>query len=187
MTLLPNEDTLCLDLGFTGHPQILPPCPEEPAIYITHSLGTLWALQHCSAQMKGLISINGFPCFTRFTAIEMLKAMKAGLRKNIDLQMKQFYKRADMDNAGASSEFNIKMLDEGLTWLMTEDARPALQSLRCPIIALTGAQDKIMPLSAAQEAWQGMHLEICEDGGHNLPHTHTHWCAAHINKLLHKV
>ncbi len=188
---LPVEKSARLDLGFTGRAQARPSGAEGAAIYITHSLGTMWALKHRAAQMKALISINGFPCFNSFTDRKTLSLMKRGLHKNAHLQMKQFYKRANMHAPEDLDILDIKRLEEGLDWLATWDARAILQSLRCPVIALAGSTDKIIPLTHAQEAWQGMDLRVCDQGGHNLPQTHAHWCArniaGHINELTNKV
>lgn len=80
---LPEFQTRRIDLGFTGpEDERLHSASLEPAIYVAHSLGTLWALQNHSTSMKGLVAINGFACFQNFVEDRVLRAMRARLKKS---------------------------------------------------------------------------------------------------------
>ncbi len=171
----PDADITYVDLGFHDPPNLA--VPDDKALYITHSLGTLWALEHCADKMSALVTINGFTCFSDFTDPRILQAMQKGLARNPEIQMQQFFKAADLK--ASTDNLNTTRLKEGLDWLAHKDMRHALTM---PYLALLGAQDPIAPLKALQKQWQN--LIICENGGHALPQTHTDWCAKHITDWL---
>ena len=108
--------------------------------------------------------------------------MKLGLSKNPKAQMRSFYKMADM--AYEDKDWNVARMSEGLDWLGSWDMSQELNKLSCPVLSLIGAKDRIVPLEAAQQQWQGRELKVCEDGAHNLPQTHTQWCASYIEDFI---
>lgn len=67
---------------------------------------------------------------------------------------------------------------QGLGWLMEWQADlPA-----CPLLALHGAGDVIVPLADATAQFPD--LLVCPDAPHALPLTHPEWCAARIRDFL---
>ena len=103
----------CLNLGYRGAK--LERSPYERAVYVTHSLGTMWALRHHARHMDALIVINGFHSFKDFTDPRILRAMKTRLQKNPDEQMKDFFERADIE--ADYKNLDTKNLKQGLEYL----------------------------------------------------------------------
>ncbi len=176
---LPDVKTQCVELGFVGAAPIehaALPAPT-PAIYVTHSLGTMWTLRHRHADMAGLVAINGFADFRPFTNARVLRAMALRLDKDPEAQMRDFWRAAGLPQSDA---LNTDKLATGLEWLSTWDMRAALRGLDCPVLALGGTKDTILPADIMRREWDGFDLSMQEDGGHALPLTHSQWCADHI-------
>jgi pimeloyl-[acyl-carrier protein] methyl ester esterase len=173
-----GEDAQRVDLGYTNKHSHY---PDDDALYITHSLGTLWALKNRAHNMHGLIAINGFACFKSFTDPNVLRVMKNGLTANLASQMHAFYCAASMPQ---QDELNPEHLTQGLELLAKENARSALDALERPVMALLSGKDKIVPLEAVREQWSPYDVKICEEGGHNIPQSHAQWCADHINAYV---
>ena len=162
-----------LDLGFTGHQTPLDNMLQEKSVYVTHSLGTIWALQNCNQFMRGLIAINGFSSFQDFVDMRTLKRMKLNLKRNPEAQMQAFW---DKTTLHANDQLHVERLDEGLGWLMNSDCRKQLSALHCPVHAVFGNDDPLLDTQLMKDHWDGYPCHIFE-GGHNLPHTHSQKCA----------
>jgi pimeloyl-[acyl-carrier protein] methyl ester esterase len=184
---LPGREHVFVDLGFTGSSGNKEAFQARPVrgLYITHSLGTLWALKHCAGEMNALAAINGFACFEPFAPKASLRAMKKQLTRDLVALMADFYAQAGVTGPVASvgAAFHSERLMEGLDWLEREDARANLRNVSCPVLSLAGAQDRILPESAMRREWAGFPLHMHEEGGHALPQTHPGWCAAYIESL----
>lgn len=170
-----------INLRFLDEGDIEAATHDLPAIYITHSLGTMWALKHRLEDISALISINGFACFKDLSDERTLKSMKINLKRNAPQQMAAFWRQAGLPQ---SNSLNIPRLKEGLEWLMTWDYCQELNALTCPILSLIGEEDKIAPFDPMQQHWYGYDIKTCTDGGHALPATHTQWCAKHIRTFI---
>jgi len=172
-----------LDLGFVGERYHADIMNTEKAIFVTHSLGTLYALRHHVDQMSALISINGFPSFKNFADVRTLRKMKAQLARDPISQRQDFW-----NNCGLAGEpegqANIARLEEGLDWLQEWDETTALQNLRVPVLSLAGAQDRITPIDAIKDVWANFELKVAEDGAHVLPVTHPAWCIEKIRTFI---
>ena len=178
---LPEIKTQTIDLGFVGTSQTPQKQIDHPAIYVTHSLGTMWALKHHHADMKALIAINGFACFQSFTDAKTLRAMKARIKREPQSQMNDFW---DMCNLPKSDDINPAKLAEGLEWLSSWDAGDALKTLECPVLSLAGSNDPILSMPQMKQEWGGYDLRICEGAGHALPITDTQWCVEQIKAFV---
>ncbi len=174
---LPNCDAYRVNLGFINDASDVVGGDPAPAIYVTHSLGTMWALRHRSRDMAGLVAINGFADFRPFTNARVLRAMALRLNKAPKAQMRDFWQAAELPE---SDVLNIAKLSEGLEWLSTWDLRDRLRMLDCPVMALGGERDAILPINIMRREWDGFDPSLQEDGGHALPLTHPQWCADHI-------
>ena len=183
-TNLPANDSHRIDLGFIGTQQNLLNGFPAPSIYVTHSLGTMWALKKRPANMKALIAINGFSCFQNFTSDRVLHAMQAQLQRNPEAQMQEFWKTC---NLPSYAELNVARLQEGLEWLASWNAKPELEALTCPVLALAGDNDPILPIDKMKNEWAGFDLHIREGGDHALPLSHPQWCAKHIEEFLNEL
>lgn len=177
---LPDVDYQAVEFGYLGSEQKFP--EVENAIFITHSLGTMWALKHYSSQIKGLIAINGFPCFQEFVDARVLKTMQKRLIRTPDVQMQEFWAQCGAENQ--SKPLDIEGLKEGLDHLANWDMRGDLRGLDCPVLSFVGDQDQVTSLPIMEKEWAGYDLKICAGGGHVLPLTHTKWCAGLIEDYL---
>lgn len=180
---LPEMQTVAIDLEFIGGGQSsCTAITRESSIYITHSLGTMWALKNHHRSVKGLIAINGFSCFQHFADERTLRAMKTRLQRTPEKQMQNFWKTSGLP---PSDDLNVQRLKEGLAWLSSWDVKEELKDLTCPILSLAGAEDPILPLALMKEEWAGYDMRICEGEGHGLPLSHPDWCANHIKDFIH--
>lgn len=174
---LPEIKASRIDLGFIGTRQDFLDQISSSAIYVTHSLGTMWVLKNHNPGMEGLIAINGFGCFRNFAEERVLRAMKVRLKREPEAQMKEFW---DMCGLPVSSNLNVERLQEGLEWLTSWDAGQALKDLKCPVLALAGHDDPILPIAKMEKEWDNFDLHICEGGAHALPLSDPGWCSDHI-------
>ena len=180
--LLSFEEPEFVELGFTGLAPSMPSIGDEKAVFVTHSLGTLFALKNYQKNIAGLISINGFTAFKDFTDERVLKAMQLGLKKDPLKQMQRFYLSADMK---PSKDLDAERLEEGLEWLKSWDQRAAFETLQdhaVPILAIVGEQDKIVPIKAVKE--QLGNVTAHEQAGHNIAQQYPQWCAEQIKRFV---
>ncbi len=179
---LPEIQATTIDLEFIGTKQASTAATaREPAIYITHSLGTMWALKNHHHDMKALISINGFSCFQNFADERTLQTMKARLKRAPEKQMDLFWKSSDLPACG---DLNVQKLEDGLEWLSSWDVKKELRNLTCPVMSLAGSNDSILPLDLMKEEWTGFDLRVHEDAGHALPLSNPDWCVNHIKDFI---
>lgn len=175
LAFFPRADTTKIDLGFIGTEHLVR--PHRPAIYVTHSLGTLWSLKNHSAHMSALVSINGFYRFKDFVPARILETMKVRLKTEPAIQMKEFW---EISGLPPHHDLNRDQLACGLDWLSSWDARKELESLNCPVLSLAGDQDPLLPLDKMKAHWAGFDLRVKKGGGHALPLTEPQWCARQI-------
>lgn len=180
--LFPQARISRVNLGFCGGVET--ELSDGPAVYITHSLGTMWALKHASARMRALIAINGFGCFKPFSTDEVLYSMAEGVRTRPAQQMKAFLRSADIRSYVDADAWNVPALEQGLENLSSWDERTILKDLSCPVLSLAGERDRICDVDVMREAWCGYDLRVCEDAGHGLPQSHPQWCAQHVQEFL---
>ncbi len=178
---LPEIETHKVDLGFVGASNMPSYDSSGSAIYITHSLGTMWALQNHFPHIDALISMNGFGCFKSFSDARVLKTMKMRLQRDPQAQMKEFWTNCDLPS---NDHLNVPNLQEGLEWLDSWDLREELAALTCPVLSLAGDNDPILPIDAMKEAWAAFDLRVCEGGRHALPISHAQWCAEHVQEFI---
>lgn len=169
-----------INLGFVGDAEM--ECPE--GVYITHSLGTMWALRHARGNIKALISINGFCTFRPFAPKKVLAAMQARLQDDPEGQMRDFWAACGLTHKPDLSSLNREKLARGLDWLAKWDETEALHSLSAPVLSVMAGDDRILPLEAMQKMWQDFTVCASEDGGHALPQTKAAGCAGAIKDFL---
>lgn len=176
---------LAADLGFRGRPAL--PHVERPLV-IGHSLGFAWALARVPRPWARAVAVNGFPRFTRsddFPAgvpSRMVERMVAKFATEPETVIADFLSRCGIgepDLAGLDRE----RLGQALAWLGACDERTALASLDCPLLALAGGRDAIVPDAMSRTGFAGRPLEIHPDGGHLLPLSHPEWVARSIAAL----
>ncbi len=178
------NNCILLDLGFIGaRKQILPPDNNQKSIYITHSLGTLWALKHHANNMAGLVAINGFSNFTDFADRKVLRLMQIGLKRDKNEQMHAFWKNCGF-NTELDKSLNIDNLHTGLDWLANWNESKTLAQLKVPILSLCGDKDRILPYNKVKEQWSGFDLQTKAGGDHILPISHSKWCVEKIRGFI---
>ena len=184
---LPKEHVHTIDVGFVGDKKNVNIPSDKPAIYITHSLGTLWALKHHISDMDALIAINGFPYFPSFVDTRTLQTMQKRLARNPSIQMKSFWTRCgmkeDLQNE-LDQALNTDRLQDGLEWLINWDVREELSALSIPVLALGGDKDLILPLENMKQEWADFNSKIKDNGDHVLPLSAPKWCMSKIEEFL---
>lgn len=155
--------------------------PKKNSFLVTHSLGTLLALQNLPESpaqhgIKGLIVINGFTAFSSFAGREVLDRMKQGLLEKPEAQMRAFWKSCGYVPDESPEHYDIPRLLEGLEQLGNLDMRARLEAIDCPVLVLAGGQDRICGIDIMKRHWDGHEIEALPEGGHALPHTHPQWC-----------
>lgn len=156
--------------------------PESRKIYITHSLGTLWALKNRSKDMAALITINGFFSFRPFADEQVLQTMKKRLESDPIPQMSAFWRQCGI--SPDKKDLNLKRLQEGMNWLIHENAARELHSANFPVLSLAAKDDPILPVDTMRHHWSGYPLRIAETGGHSLPWSQAGWCAGQIKEFV---
>lgn len=179
---LPDFRREAVDLGFRGPGHR--PTPERPVV-VAHSMGLAWALANLARPWAGVVAVNAFPRFTR--AADFVSGVAPRL-------VERMIDRFDDDPRGVAADFLRRCgvaspdteslrpgpLGEALRWLATGDERAALGELDCPLVALAGTRDPIVPEAMSREAFAGRDLILAEGGGHLLPLSHPDWVAQRI-------
>ncbi len=171
----PKEQCHFVNLGFIGEEKITVP-NNKNNIFITHSLGTMWALKYHADNMAGLVAINGFTNFKHFTPERTLLTMQKHLQRNHLRQMHDFWKMCDIDIYNNAENLNIDRLHEGLKWLINWDMGKEFSDLNIPTLSLIGDKDPLLPTVKMEKEWQKADIKIAENGGHILPLSHPKWC-----------
>lgn len=174
-----------IDLGFLvmPNPQESPALPvTSPKIYITHSLGTLYALEHYADRMSALVVINGFYDFRAFASDKVLASMARGLERSPLTQMQAFWRQCGL--VPEFQELGAEKLRDGLETLRFSNSGDALSRLGIPVLCLAAEDDPIAPYAAMTDHWRGFSLISSARGGHILPHTRPDWCAAQIKDFI---
>jgi pimeloyl-[acyl-carrier protein] methyl ester esterase len=191
----PEHNHHFIDLGFIGEVSESILKISDPAIFVTHSLGTLWVLNHIpSDKIAALAAINGFGCFTDFASNKTLENMAKSLQRNIFLQMVVFWKDCNFPQNMRYTykhELNKEKLSQGLIWLRSWDKREKLQDLKTqnvPILSLGGQEDLILPPELMRKHWNGLGYDVVmrKKAGHSLPLEAPRWCVEQIIALLGK-
>ncbi len=177
-------DYIChnIDLGYTGEDSADPASLSDgKSIYITHSLGTMWALKNRTDHMSALIAINGFAAFKGFTSPRILKRMQDKLQKAPSEQMHDFWSAADLPHSNSINEARLK---NGLDMLEHDDYTHIMKSLSYPVASIFADKDPILETNKMQKHWGDTEYTIIQNGGHNLPLSHHAECAKIIKDVI---
>lgn len=181
---LAHRDPVFLDLGFVRNgPRAVGRFPEN-AVYVGHSFGVLWLLKHGPRAMRALVSIAGFDCFHAFADAGAIDAMKSGMERNPEAQLRAFWRTCGSGVFADREATDIATLKAGLDWLAGWDERERRRALDCPVLALASKDDTVVPYAASREMWAGADLRTTPTGGHGLPLTEPEWCAEQIEEFL---
>lgn len=172
------------ELGYFGpvprQPSVDPAAASGPVIAVGHSLGLMQLLEAPPAGLAGLVAINGF---SRFAAAadhpagvpaRLLHRMQQRLEQDADATVTAFRRRCGMTRMPPGPAMR-PALHGGLELLCDGDGRETLRRLPCPVLALAGGQDPIVPPGLTRACFD--RITWVEAAGHLLPLTHPEHCA----------
>ena len=160
----------------------------RPAVWVGWSLGSMFALRAAMRhpqQVRGVVTLAGTPCFTarkgwkhgvmgelidRFGA-ELTDDWQTTLRRFIALQGQGCDPRLlrRVRNVMMERLPTPEGLRGGLRLLRHVDLREGLAEIRCPLLAINGVKDNLVPLGGAQAWMQQLddaRLLAFKDAGH---------------------
>lgn len=157
---------------------------ETDCIIVAHSLGSMFALE-AAAELPGIKALVLFAPFARFSEAEnypgqaekIIKAMRLQLKKSPGRVLEDFMKSmAEPEDFTfeVPEQINVESLAAGLNCLLEHDVRGLLNRITCPVLAITGSEDRIA--AHGQALFMANHIVNCEyceiDGaGHAVPFT----------------
>lgn len=184
----PEHSSHYLNLGFINN---LPRKENHEAprkakrVYITHSLGTIWALKNKIQDVNALIAFNGFYSFRPFVNVRDFQAMQERLKKDPLIRMSSFWKQCGITPKDHS--LNLKRLQEGLVWLSEENAVKQATSLQKKLLSVGGGCDRILNPEIMRAMWAEFSYRELSEGGHALPWSHPEWCASQVKGFLSEI
>ena len=187
VALLPDLEPRIADRGYFGGAPVA--APDEPAVWITHSLGAMQALSEGIGEPRALVAINGFD---RFTASEgfagvprrVLDRMIARFDDDPGKVLSEFRTRCGNDDP--VDHFEPQPLRRDLVTLRDGDTRAAAAAIGVPVLVLDGARDPLLPEEMRRQVFAGardVKVEPHPEAGHLLPLEDPEWCAEHISSL----
>jgi pimeloyl-[acyl-carrier protein] methyl ester esterase len=182
---LPDFQREAVDLGFRGPGHR--PSVSRP-IVVAHSMGFAWALANLPRPWAGVVAVNAFPRFTRAPDFvsgvgpRLVERMIEKFADEPEAVTADFLRRCGVETPDTASP-RTEPLGEALRWLAVCDEREALAGLDCPLVALAGTRDLIVPEPMSREAFARHSLVLAEGGGHLLPQTHPDWVAQRIRQF----
>lgn len=180
---LPEFARVFVDFGFHTAPAHHPLVPG--AIVVGHSMGFAWALANMPRPWTGAIAINAFPRFTRSPDFvsgvppRMIERMVAKFAEDPAGVTRDFLARAGVTEPNVE-DIRPAPLGEALSWLANCDERAAMKTLDCPLVALAGTRDAIVPEAMSREAFANASLVLAAGADHLLPRSHPEWVASQI-------
>ncbi|MBI3446763.1 MAG: alpha/beta hydrolase [Magnetospirillum sp.] len=179
---LPDFGAESVDMGFYGEPRL--PKVSRPLI-LAHSMGLAWALAHIPRPWAGILAVNGFTRFSRSPQFvdgvppRLIERMLARFDEAPAQVTADFLTRCGVDTPDTSA-IRPEPLKAALSWLESCDERTTMKMLPCPLQALAGASDSIVPPAMSMACFPPEHLILAEGGGHLLPLSHPDWVAAQL-------
>jgi pimeloyl-[acyl-carrier protein] methyl ester esterase len=164
--------------------------PETDYI-VTGSMGGLLAMELLPESCKKLVLISSTARFcadgdyTCGTHEKILRRMILQLKRNPAAVLEEFYKNVHYPHPAMQTDPGCSQdeLVAGLNYLLESDVRDKAPKIEIPVLLLHGADDRIIPHSAAE--WLNDHLpdsqlRIFENDGHALP-------AHHFNEVMDEI
>ena len=154
--------------------------PDADSI-VTGSMGGLLAMELLPDSCRKLVLISSTARFCRAedypcgTHEKILRRMILQLQRNPEGVLRNFYRNVHYPNMNHTFESVVEPLESlsaGLDYLLHTDLRQRVPSIGTPVLLLHGAQDRIIPVGAAEWLHANLpdsRLKIFEGGGHALP------------------
>ena len=185
---LPELEASFADRGYFGGEGA--PAPDEPALWITHSLGTMLALRDLPETCIGLVAINGFDRFASGDGIagiapRVLDRMLSRLEGEVEPIVREFHRSCGA--AEHPGEPLREPLRADLELLRNGDFRQISTALTVPVLSLQGAEDPILPADMrARTLRKTPDFRAFEhaSAGHLLPLQAPDWCAEQLRNFL---
>lgn len=180
---LPEFARVFVDFGFRTNPPHHPKVPG--AIVVGHSMGFAWALANLPRPWAGAVAVNAFARFTRAPDFvsgvppRMIERMQAKFVDEPHAVAADFLARCGVPEPDVS-DIRTPALGDALGWLAGCDERAALRALDCPVMALAGTRDAIVPEAMSREAFAEVPMVLAEGADHMLPVSHPDWVASQI-------
>lgn len=179
----------------TGARVLKEQCIPDADYIVTGSMGGLLAMELLPERCKKLVLISStakfcsskdFPCGTHE---KILKRMILQLKRDPIPVLAEFYKNVHDPYRALRTipSCTPNELVAGLEYLLASDVRKEVPTLKVPVLLLHGAEDRIIPPSAAewlQEHLPNSQLKIFEIGGHALPAHHFDEVMDEISRFL---
>ncbi|MEN7973695.1 MAG: alpha/beta hydrolase [Verrucomicrobiota bacterium] len=150
---------------------------------VTGSMGGLLAMELLPESCRKLVLISSTAKFcadedyTCGTPERVLSRMIRQLKRNPEAVLEEFYKNVHYPHQPLPTNPSCTQdnLVSGLEYLRDSDVRAKVPNIEIPALLLHGADDRIIPCSAAE--WLHSHLpdsrlRIIENDGHALPAHH---------------
>lgn len=184
---LQGASVTLVDLGFIAAPSEPDLVWPADSILVGHSLGVLWLLEEGARPCKGFVSIQGFDRFCPHVPAARVAALKRGLDQDPARTLQAFWGSCGAPDFAQKPAPNVARLREGLDWLMHWDARPARNTLQCPMLILAARDDAIVPPAMTKAVWGEKAVAWSPTGGHALPLRQPDWCANHVLEFAHSL
>jgi pimeloyl-[acyl-carrier protein] methyl ester esterase len=186
-TALGEIESVAWDLGYRGRPWR--PCltAGRPIVAVGHSFGLLWLLHERPVRWQALVSINGFPRFTRGAGFPagvprpLLGRMIGRFAQAPHAVFGEFMARCGVPAADPGG-LDLAALAEGLRALAEWDERDGTGA----VAALAGRDDPIVPPALTAAAFEAGRIEWHE-GGHLLPWSAPDWCAGQLRRVMESI
>ena len=182
---LDGADCHLVNMGFRGVPQT--PMPAAP-IVVGHSMGFAWALENIPRPWSQAVAINGFARFSRAPDFpagidrRILARMQARLADDPGAVTGDFLTRAGLDRP-VVNDLDNAALARHLAWLADMDMRGPLATLDCPILALCGENDAIVPAPLSAASFPADRIEWITSGDHMAPIKNADLIASRLRSL----
>lgn len=186
IALMDGFECHAVDLGFHG-PATHAQRPPNP-IVIGHSMGFGWALQNIPQPWSHAVAVNGFSRFTRSSDFpqgidaRIMSRMLTRLRSDPTAVVADFLGRAGMAHPDLT-DLQPAPLIQHLEMLADMDVRAVLAERACPLLALCGDQDLIVPPALSAASFAPQTIEWIEGGNHMAPLTHPDLIASRLQRL----
>jgi len=184
---LGQPEAVFLERGYGSAPAFTA-LPEDPFIMIGHSAGVLWALTRDLSSCRGVIAFNGFSRFSQSedfasgTPKRVLTRMRSRLACATLETITQFRQQFE-PFLPCDTMLDKQALEAGLTELLETDGREAARGWGRALTAIHGAQDELVSTAMHEASFPEATRHVME-GGHLLPVTAPHACAALIADIL---
>jgi pimeloyl-[acyl-carrier protein] methyl ester esterase len=132
-----------------------------------------------------VFAVNAFTRFTRSptfvegVAPRLIERMQERFKAEPGAVTADFLGRCGVESPDVSG-IVPERLGEALAWLAICDQRSSLKMLSCPVQALSGTNDQVVPATMSRAAFAEVELVLAEGGGHLLPLTHPDWVASKL-------